>query len=119
MQKSKQLETILVIVLALGVLFWINQNKYFLFAAFAVGVAGLFIPVAAKAIHWAWMKLAHGLGFISSKVLLSVVFFLILTPLAFFAKRSGKSSVKLKPGGGSYFKDRNHKYTKDDLENAW
>ena len=65
MNRQKHLETILVLVLALGVIYWFTNiknpvaGKYLLLAALILGVIGVFIPVVADKIHWAWMKLAH------------------------------------------------------------
>ncbi|MBK9801155.1 MAG: hypothetical protein IPP56_16015 [Bacteroidetes bacterium] len=54
------------------------------------------------------------------KVIMGAVFFLFLTPLAFIMKLFGKSVVKLKPGNAqSFFDERNHTYTAQDLENIW
>ena len=119
MTREKVLETILVLVLALGVFYWIFRSPYFLLAAAIIGAIGLFIPSLASHIHWAWMKLAHGMGYVMSKVLLTVIFFVFLLPLAWLSKLFGKNSVQLKSGEKSYFKERNFTYTKESLENVW
>ncbi len=81
---------------------------------------GNFIPFLAVKIHWAWMKLAHVMGFIMSKVLLTIVYVVVLLPLSILAKAFGsKNGVRLKPGIGSYFIDRNFTYTKESMENVW
>ena len=118
-QRSKELETILVLVLALGVLYWLNKKTYLLTAAFITGLSGLLIPVVAKTIHWLWMKLAEGLGFVMSKVILTLIFVVIVIPFGWMTRKAGKSSVKLKPGGNSYYIEKNHTYTAEDLENLW
>lgn len=46
----------------------------------ALVVAGLFVPAAAKAFHVAWMRFAAALGHVNSRVLLSLVYYLIVTP---------------------------------------
>ena len=119
MDRSKHLETILVLVLALLVGYFIAGSTYWIKAAIVLGLIGVFIPFLAEKIHWLWMKLAHVLGYVMSRVLLSVIFFIILVPLAFFSKLAGKNTVKLKRGGATYFKERNFLYTKESLENVW
>jgi hypothetical protein len=118
-QRSKEIETILVLVLACGVLYWQYKKPFFLLLAFVMGVAGLQIPVAAKGIHWVWMKLAEGLGFVMNKVILAIIYIVIVIPLGWIAGKMGRSSVKLKQGGSSYFKDRDHVFSKEDMENPW
>lgn len=118
--KSKVLETILVLVLALGVFYWFTKNNYFLLAAGVVGAIGMFIPWLAGKIHWAWMKLAQGMGYVMSKVILSIVFFVFLLPIAAISRLFTKNkTVQMKAGAVSYFKERNFTYDKESLENVW
>lgn len=120
MNREKHLETMLILVLALGVLFWIFHSNYFLIAAGILAFIGVFIPFLAEKIHWGWMKLAHVLGYVMSKVLLTLVFVIFVLPLSFLSKAFGyKNGVRLKQNPHSYFVDRNFTYTKDSMENVW
>src|SRR5688572_24650107 len=120
MNRIKVLETILVLVLALGVVYWwFGRNQYVLLAAGIIGIIGLFIPALAEKIHWAWMKLAEGMGYVMSKVILTVVFVVFLIPVSAVSKLFRKRSVAIKQEGSSYFKERNFTYNKESLENVW
>ena len=119
MKKATQLETLLVIVLALIIFYLTTKNKYLLIVAISIGVFGLLFPSIAKAVNWIWEKLSHILGFISGKILLTLVFIIVLIPLSFVARLFNKTNLRLKPGGTTYFKIRNHIFTKEDLENLW
>jgi hypothetical protein len=119
MQKDKSLETILVIMLGLMAAYWIRRAGAFLAAAALLGVAALLMPAVAQVVHRAWMGLSRALGMVSGTVLLTLVYVLILLPLSFFSRLSGKTSLRLKKGGSSYFRDRAHTYTKEDLINPW
>jgi Na+/phosphate symporter len=68
-----------------------------------------------------WMKFAHYLGSINSKVLLTVIFFLVLTPVAFFYRLFNKDNVAhfIMNGRKSYFDDINKQYKKSDFEKVW
>jgi hypothetical protein len=90
-----------------------------LLSALILGLIGVFIPVLADKIHWAWMKLAHVMGWVMSKVILTLVFFVFLLPMALIVRAMGKGNVKLKSGGASYYKERNFLYDKDSLEHVW
>lgn len=125
MNRQKHLETILVLVLALGIIYWFSHDKnpqlgrYLLLAALVLGLIGVFIPWLADKIHWAWMKLAHLMGWVMSKVILTIVFFVFLLPMALIVRAMGKGSVRVKQGGSSYYKNRDFVYTKESLENVW
>jgi len=119
MKREKVLETILVLVLAFTILYWKFQHIYWLVLAIVLGAIGLLIPFIAVQIHWFWMKLGHTMGFIISKVLLAFIFFIIVFPLAVLSRIARKNAVQLKPGGKSYFKERNHTFQKEDLDKMW
>ena len=115
--RTKHLETVLVIVLGLIVIYFISHSRYVLWGAVTVGAIGVFIPWLAGKIHWAWMKLAHVMGFVMSKVMLTLVYTLVVIPMGVFSRK--KITMRLKQGTTSYFKDRNYTYKKEDLENVW
>ena len=117
MDRQKHLETILVIVLGMVVIHSTSGNKYFLWAALLIGVLGVFSPALAAKIHWAWMKLAHVMGYVMSKLMLTLVYTLVVLPMSLFARK--KVSVRLSGNSDSYFKERNYTYKKEDLENVW
>ncbi|MBO9564580.1 MAG: DUF3623 family protein [Niastella sp.] len=119
MDKKKSTETILVLVLAGIVLYWLMGKKYLLTIAFVLGVIGVFVPFLANQIHWAWHKMGHYMGLITGKILLGIVFFVILYPLSAASKLFRKNAFQVKPGSPSYFKDRNMEYTKETMENIW
>ena len=124
-ERAKVLETILVLVLALVVFYFIFKNKnpeagrYLLIASLVIGGIGILFPWLAEKIHWAWMKLAHALGYVMSRVILTLIFFLVVFPMSVFQKLAKKNSIKLKPSGNTYYKDRSFTYDKESLENVW
>lgn len=117
-KNQKALETILVLVICQGIVFWYTKKSVWLYAAIVIALLGVFFPVFASAVHYFWMKLAKVIGFVMSRILLSVIFYLILLPIALLSKLfSGKSRRRL--ASDSYFKDRNFTYTPESLENTW
>jgi len=119
MDKSKKTETLLVIVLGCVALYQVKRWSVLPEVALVIGLAGLLVPVVRDGVHWGWMKLSEGLGWVSGKVILTVLYFLVLAPLAWLARVRGKIGVRLKAGGESYFKERDHLYTKEDMVNPW
>jgi uncharacterized membrane protein len=122
MEREKNIETLLVITAGLLVLYYIFDSKYFILAAAIVSIGGLMFPFLAKGIHWFWYKLAMALGYVNSRILLSLIFFIFLMPVAWLAKLFSKDSLQLKKKTAeneSYYVDRNYAYEKKDLENMW
>ena len=119
MNREKNLETCLVITIGLIAVWFFYKINILLMIALLIGGIGLFVNRWATIINWAWYKLAEGLGFVMSKVLLSLVFFLFLLPLAILYRLFNKDHLQLKKGADTYWKTRNHTYTKKDLENIW
>jgi hypothetical protein len=117
MERTKHLETIVVLVLALIIMYMVWLKPWMLWTAIALGAIGVFIPWLAGKIHWAWMKLAHAMGYVMSKVMLTLVYALVVVPMGFFSKK--KITMQLKSGTNSYFRERNYTYKKEDLENVW
>ena len=69
-----------------------------------------------------WIRFSEILSKINNTILLSVLFYLVLTPLAFFSRIFNKDLLKIHDNNKtsiSYYQDRNHCYTKADLENMW
>jgi hypothetical protein len=113
-------KNILVIVTGLLVIALVFRIQWLILVSMAVGVVSIFIPVAAKGIEWAWLKLAQGLGWVNSRILLSLIYFLFLMPIAWISRLFTKDPLTLrKRKTSTLFVDRNHLYTKKDLENIW
>ncbi len=117
--REKQIETCLVIVTGLLIFWLIYHVKVLVTIAVAVGIIGAFIPSLARWIHWAWYKLAEVMGFVMSKVLLSLVFFVFLFPISLIYRMFNKDTLQLKKKAGSYWTVREHSYTGKDLEQVW
>lgn len=120
MLREKRLETMLVITVGLLVLFWIFKADWLLIAATVLGLIGVFSGYLSELITKGWTKFAEVLGRINATILLSVVFFIFLTPVAFLARLFRKTdSLHLKKPAGSVYEARDHAYEAKDLENVW
>ena len=120
MQPQDRYKNILVIVTGLLAIALIFKITWLSIVAVSIGAVSVFIPSAAKAIEWAWLKLALGLGWVNSRVLLSIIYFIFLMPLAWVSRLFTKDPLTLrKKKTSTLFVERNHLYTKKDLENIW
>lgn len=57
---------------------------------------GILFPQMLKPFNKVWMGLAIVLGFIMSRVILTTLFYLVITPIGFLAKIFGKKFMDLK-----------------------
>jgi hypothetical protein len=60
----------------------------------ALLVTGLLIPPAARAFHTAWMRLAALLGHVNSRVLLTLMYYLVVTPYGFVTRFAGRDPLR-------------------------
>ncbi|MGN8224797.1 SxtJ family membrane protein [Gracilimonas sp. BCB1] len=111
-------KTQLVMVTGLLVLAAIFDSEHIAYLALAVGLLS-FVPPIGNRMVWGWYKLAEGLGWFNSRVLLSLVYYLIVTPIALLFRLFGNDPLLLKDTKGSMFHFRDHTYSKEDLENPW
>ncbi|WP_128543022.1 hypothetical protein [Larkinella soli] len=110
----------LVIVTGLLVLYFIFKSVYWLYAAAAVGVLSLMIPAVGNGIVWVWFKIAEVLGTINGKIILTILFWVFLFPIALLYRLTAKNPMSVKRNNGaSLYHERNHTYTKEDLEQTW
>jgi hypothetical protein len=120
MSSIEDLKSQLVIVtgfLALSIIFDTHILSYL---ALSLGVIFLTSRFLSKWILWLWWKIAHVMGWINTRILLSIVFYLVLLPFAMISRMFTKDPLGLKWNkSGSSFVVRNHKYTASDLENPW
>ncbi|MCA1760392.1 MAG: hypothetical protein LC658_11545, partial [Bacteroidales bacterium] len=116
MERTKILETGLVLTTAFLVIYLITGNNVFLYLALTVGLLGIFIKPVAKYIAIAWFKLAGILNFFVSRIILGTLFFIILFPISLLYKIPNKDNLRLKRSDKSTWNIRNHTYSSGDLE---
>ena len=119
MDRSKTLETSLVLTTGFLLIYLLTKNDLFLYLAFAFGITGIFVKPLAKYIAIAWFKLAELLNYIVSKIILGTLFFVVLFPVSLLYKISNKDKLRLKKSKSSMWIKRDHKFTSGDLENIW
>lgn len=123
MNEADKAKAQLVIVTGLVVIYFIFSSRYpyLLYAAAAIGVVSIAIPALGDLIVKGWFKLAEILGAINGRILLSIIFFVILFPIAVLS-RIGKKKNPLglkNDNQASAFTERNHLYTPKDLDQVW
>ncbi len=114
------LKTILVISMGFLFIYFILNWQPALLIAFGIGVLGLLSPFLAQKLEWFWLKLAYVLSLILPNILLSVVFFCVLTPVAIVSKIFGKKDpLKMLNTSSSVYRESNKVFDKQSFENPW
>jgi len=120
MKMKKETITLIVIIAGFLILSFLLKNYWPAIIVTGICLPAFFIQPWSALIHKAWMGMAKILGWINSRIILFIVFFFILTPIAFFARMSGKLSFKKRnKNSETLFINRGHLYVKTDLENPW
>ncbi|WP_031529395.1 SxtJ family membrane protein [Dyadobacter crusticola] len=118
--KAEHAKAQLVIATGLIVIFYFFKHPAILAAAAILGLVCIFIPLAGELIVKYWFKLAEVLGKINGAILLTIIFLVVLVPVALIARLNKKDALALKRNQtGSLFHERNHKFEAKDLENVW
>jgi len=119
---SKRLETVVVLAAACLVFGLVFQASWLTHVALGLLVAGVFVkPVS----HWlavGWLAMAELLGKGVSFVLLSVVFLVVLTPVAALSRALGKTPPPLRKmpiDTRSFYTVREHSFEPGDFEKSY
>ena len=96
-----------------------RKKEGYLFVAMALHVVNMTVPKVYKPIAVFWLGLSDLLGSVMSRILLSIVFFGVVTPIGIFRRLLGRDSLKLrafKAGKESVMLERNHTFVAQDLD---
>jgi hypothetical protein len=108
-----QVATLVVLIFALR-----YKNDHWVLAAFVLILMTIILPIIFYPFAIIWFGLFELLSIISPAILLTIIFFLIVTPVGLIRRLLGKDSMRLrqfKKNKGSVMVDRNHLYTESDL----
>jgi len=120
MKKSlNKYEVPLSIVLFFLIVFLLSKQINFVYVALVIGVLSMLSDWITDKLTFVWQKIMKAFGFVNSRVLLSLIFFVFLTPIAFLYRLFKGDILGLKKNDTSYYKTRDHKYESKDLVNPW
>jgi hypothetical protein len=86
----------MVLVIIGSIMFWFDTNGYIYFTAAGTFLvfSGIVFPSILKPLNLVWMTIAILLGFMMTRIILAVLYYLILTPISLIAKISGKKFIE-------------------------
>lgn len=118
--KNNSVKTVLIISVGFGIVFLLFNLKWALNTALIIGILGIISNKICNLIDFLWMKLATILSFIIPNILLSVIFYLFLFPIATLSKIfSAKYTLQLKNSSETVWVNKNAKLDKASFEKMW
>jgi hypothetical protein len=87
-----------VLLIIAALLFYFDKSSaiYFAIIGLLLFISGLTFPQILKPLNKIWMGLAVVLGFFMSRLILTILFYIALTPISLIAKLVGKKFMILK-----------------------
>jgi len=120
--KDQARDTGMAMVLVCLLIAIVGRKQQFTGIAAVLLVINMVWPMLYKPVAWLWLGLAHLLGTAVSKILLTIIFFTLVTPFGLIRRLTGSDSLKLKiwkKDSASVFKIREHSYTKEDIQTPY
>ena len=121
LSRYKALETMCLLAAAAICFSILFRTQVFLYIALAFLVTGTFLTGLTEIISRGWLTFANVLGTINSRIILSIIFFLFVTPVALFYRllHGDFMDIRKDPTRKTYYKARDHVYSAGDLEKPW
>jgi len=120
--KDQVRDTGMAVVLFFLVIGFLFNNLLYFKIAIPLLLINMVIPVVYKPIAVIWLGLSHVLGTIVSRIVLTLVFLLVVTPLGVVRRLLGFDSLQLmkfKQGNESVMKIRDMTFTRDHIEKPY
>tara|TARA_B110000438_G_scaffold303679_1_gene366449 strand:+ start:3408 stop:3818 length:411 start_codon:yes stop_codon:yes gene_type:complete len=99
----------LILIIISALLFYYDKTSYQILAIVALGFIGLgiTIPISLKPTYLVWITFSIILEWIMTRVILSILFYLVLTPIGLVTRLLGKDFLALRTSdSNSYWNDR-------------
>jgi uncharacterized membrane protein len=120
--KKQSVEFGLVTILVTNLLAIYFKQSYFVFAALFLTLITLIVPTVFNPFAAFWFWLSNILSSTGSRVLLTIVFFIVVTPVGLIRRLLKRDSLKIdqfKKSTKSVMTDRDHLYTAVDFTDTF
>jgi len=99
-----------------------THNNLYYKIAIPVLVINMTFPMFYYPFAIVWLGFSQLLGTIVSKIILTIIYFILVIPVGVFRRLLGKDSLQLsefKKGNKSVMQPRNHTFVSEDIENPY
>src|SRR4051812_13246644 len=99
------------VFLLLAAVFWWRVRPTAMLVAGSIAIVlvivGLFVPPLARSFHRVWMGFAYALGYVNSRIILTLFYFLVVVPYGLVSRLVGRDPLVLRQKKrGSYWTPR-------------
>lgn len=97
-------------------------KPFFYGLAIPILLVNMIVPNVFRAVARIWMGFSHLLGSVTSGIILSIAFVVLVLPVGFVRRAIGKDLMQLKKwkkDRDSVFKTREHLFTSDDMNHPY
>ena len=88
------------VLLLAGAFFWYRERATAMVVALSISVTlaltAIFIPPLAKSFHRGWMRFAFALGYVNSRILLTMIYVVIFIPYGILSRVFGRDPLDLR-----------------------
>ena len=87
----------IILLLISGFLFWKEKESYQIFSGIGITLSliAIAIPSVLKPVYWMWMIFSIILGWFMTRVILSLLFYIVITSIGLTLRLFGKEFLKL------------------------
>jgi hypothetical protein len=100
----------IILLIIAGFLYYQEKDsfKLFIYLAGSSSCLGILLPIILKPFYMVWMIFAVILGWFMTRIILSLLFFLVITPIGLTMRLLGKDflGLKIKSSNESYWNKR-------------
>ena len=108
----------IILLIIAGFLFWKEKESFQILLTFGITfcILGIAIPFILKPIYWVWMIFATILGWIMTRVILSLLFYVVFTSIGLTLRLFGKQFLELScdKSKASYWNFRTNEHLKKE-----
>ncbi|WP_417558715.1 hypothetical protein [Mesoflavibacter zeaxanthinifaciens] len=114
------LEAVVAVIILLLLIYFNVRWNWLIIAVIGIGVLSITFKDIAKGIDFFWYRIVWLLGKIIPNIVLTILFYLLLTPLALLSRIFSKNNpLKLKNQYDSLFVRNNEQIDKSYFEKLW
>ncbi len=120
--KKQASDTGMAMVMILLIIAMLTEKDLFLIMAILSLITNMTIPMIFYPVAVIWLGISHLLGTVVSKIILTLVFFILVMPVGLLRKIIGKDDLKLKEfkkSSSSVMIIRNQLFSKLDIEKPY
>ena len=108
----------IILLLISGFLFWKEKESFQIFLTIGIilFLTAIALPSVLKPVYWIWMIFAIILGWFMTRVILSLLFYIIITPIGLTLRLFGKQFLELRwdKSKESYWNFRTNEHLKKE-----